>query len=50
MTPNTSSFASASPALSLERPSLDRIEELGIVGAGGGGFPTAVKFRAQSPS
>ncbi|HVX67660.1 MAG TPA: 4Fe-4S dicluster domain-containing protein [Bryobacteraceae bacterium] len=25
----------------------DRIEELGIVGAGGGGFPAAVKFRAQ---
>jgi Na+-translocating ferredoxin:NAD+ oxidoreductase RnfC subunit len=25
----------------------DRIEELGIVGAGGGGFPAAVKFRTQ---
>ena len=24
--------------------SLDRIDELGIVGAGGGGFPTAVKY------
>ena len=30
-------------------PSLDRIEELGIIGAGGGGFPTAVKFKAQVP-
>jgi Na+-translocating ferredoxin:NAD+ oxidoreductase RnfC subunit len=28
-------------------PSLDRIEELGIIGAGGGGFPTAVKLRTQ---
>ncbi len=28
-------------------PSADRLEELGIVGAGGGGFPTAVKFRAR---
>ncbi len=27
--------------------SLDRIEELGIVGAGGGGFPTAVKLKTQ---
>jgi Na+-translocating ferredoxin:NAD+ oxidoreductase RnfC subunit len=29
------------------RPSADRLEELGIVGAGGGGFPTAVKYRAK---
>jgi Na+-translocating ferredoxin:NAD+ oxidoreductase RnfC subunit len=28
---------------------LERIEELGIVGAGGAGFPTAVKFRTQVP-
>jgi Na+-translocating ferredoxin:NAD+ oxidoreductase RnfC subunit len=28
-------------------PSTDRIEELGIVGAGGGGFPTAVKLKAN---
>jgi len=28
---------------------LSRIEELGVVGAGGAGFPTAVKFRAQVP-
>jgi Na+-translocating ferredoxin:NAD+ oxidoreductase RnfC subunit len=27
--------------------SLERIAELGIVGAGGGGFPTAVKFETQ---
>lgn len=26
---------------------LERIEELGVVGAGGGGFPTAVKFRSK---
>src|ERR1035438_10731976 len=25
----------------------DRLEELGIVGAGGGGFPAAVKFRTK---
>jgi Na+-translocating ferredoxin:NAD+ oxidoreductase RnfC subunit len=29
---------------------LSRIEELGIVGAGGAGFPTAVKFRTQVPT
>ena len=29
---------------------IDRIEELGIVGAGGAGFPTAVKLRAKVPS
>ncbi len=28
-------------------PSADRLEELGIVGAGGGGFPAAVKFRTS---
>lgn len=27
--------------------SADRLEELGIVGAGGGGFPSSVKFRAN---
>ncbi len=27
--------------------SIERIEELGIVGAGGGGFPAAVKFQTQ---
>jgi len=30
-----------------QRPSTDRLEELGIVGAGGGGFPAAVKFKAR---
>jgi Na+-translocating ferredoxin:NAD+ oxidoreductase RnfC subunit len=29
----------------LQAPSLDRLEEHGIVGAGGGGFPTAVKLK-----
>lgn len=28
----------------------DRLDELGIVGAGGGGFPTSVKFRTQVSS
>ena len=28
-------------------PSADRLEELGIVGAGGGGFPAAVKFKTK---
>lgn len=27
---------------------LDRVDELGIVGAGGGGFPSAVKFRTRA--
>ena len=31
----------------LKHPSADRLEELGIVGAGGGGFPAAVKFRTR---
>lgn len=30
-----------------EHPVADRVEELGIVGAGGGGFPAAVKFRTK---
>jgi Na+-translocating ferredoxin:NAD+ oxidoreductase RnfC subunit len=30
-----------------QHPSAGRLEELGIVGAGGGGFPTAVKFKSQ---
>jgi len=30
--------------------SLERIHDLGIVGAGGGGFPTAVKLRARVPT
>jgi len=28
-------------------PSADRLEELGIVGAGGGGFPASAKFKAR---
>ena len=31
------------------RSAADRMDELGIVGAGGGGFPTAVKLRTQVP-
>jgi Na+-translocating ferredoxin:NAD+ oxidoreductase RnfC subunit len=31
-------------------PTLARIEDLGVVGAGGGGFPTAVKLAAQVPT
>ncbi|MGB0054623.1 MAG: 4Fe-4S dicluster domain-containing protein [Terracidiphilus sp.] len=38
-----SATASSSPALS----GLDRIAELGIIGAGGGGFPTAVKLQTR---
>jgi len=49
MTPQTgiSGRNPANPAPSLDRPSLDRIDELGIIGAGGGGFPTAVKLKTQ---
>ncbi|MDR3791769.1 MAG: 4Fe-4S dicluster domain-containing protein [Terracidiphilus sp.] len=44
MTPN--------PHISRNEPartstSIERIEELGVVGAGGGGFPTAVKFKSK---
>ncbi len=50
MTPKTGTsgrnFAGLTP--SHVRSSLDRIDELGIVGAGGGGFPTAVKFKTQA--
>jgi Na+-translocating ferredoxin:NAD+ oxidoreductase RnfC subunit len=38
--------ASAAKAL----PTLDRIEAHGVVGAGGGGFPTAVKLAARVPT
>ena len=37
-------------AESTNKRMLSRIEELGVVGAGGAGFPTAVKFRAQVPT
>lgn len=33
--------------MSAQTHPVDRIEELGIVGAGGGGFPAAVKFQAK---
>ena len=50
MTPTTgiSGPNRAGTPLSRPTPSLDRIEELGIIGAGGGGFPTAVKFKTQA--
>jgi Na+-translocating ferredoxin:NAD+ oxidoreductase RnfC subunit len=41
------SRAGISPAGARTTTSADRLEELGIVGAGGGGFPSAVKFRTQ---
>ena len=34
-------------ALRPHSSSLERVDQLGIVGAGGGGFPTAVKFQAR---
>ena len=46
MTPQTGTPGQSRAGLT---PSLDRIDELGIVGAGGGGFPTAVKFKTQVP-
>ncbi len=46
MTPQT---GISGPTSARTTSSLDRIEELGIIGAGGGGFPTAVKFKAQVP-
>jgi Na+-translocating ferredoxin:NAD+ oxidoreductase RnfC subunit len=45
MTPQTGISGQSRAGLT---PSLDRIDELGIVGAGGGGFPTAVKFKTQA--
>jgi Na+-translocating ferredoxin:NAD+ oxidoreductase RnfC subunit len=49
MTPETGNLGSERSAgtQSLGRPSIDRIDELGIIGAGGGGFPTAAKLRTQ---
>ena len=40
-------FRAASAAPRSSTTPLDRIDELGIVGAGGGGFPTAVKLKTQ---
>jgi len=45
MTPNPGRSRTDSAARSA---SIDRLEELGIVGAGGGGFPTAVKFKTRA--
>jgi Na+-translocating ferredoxin:NAD+ oxidoreductase RnfC subunit len=49
MTPETGNLGSerGGSAPSIGRPSIDRIDELGIIGAGGGGFPTAAKLRTQ---
>jgi Na+-translocating ferredoxin:NAD+ oxidoreductase RnfC subunit len=41
--------AGSSPSgISANATSLDRIAELGIIGAGGGGFPTAVKLQSRA--
>jgi Na+-translocating ferredoxin:NAD+ oxidoreductase RnfC subunit len=45
MTPETGTFGSAHAG---STTTLDRIAELGIVGAGGGGFPTAVKLKTPA--
>jgi Na+-translocating ferredoxin:NAD+ oxidoreductase RnfC subunit len=37
------------PSMHADLPSSARIEQNGIVGAGGGGFPTATKFNARVP-
>jgi Na+-translocating ferredoxin:NAD+ oxidoreductase RnfC subunit len=46
MTPNTG-ISGLGRGGNTPSPSIDRIDELGIIGAGGGGFPTAVKLRTQ---
>lgn len=43
-------MAKGSGQASGDIPDLARLEPLGIVGAGGGGFPTAVKLRAAVPT
>jgi Na+-translocating ferredoxin:NAD+ oxidoreductase RnfC subunit len=43
----TADSRAAQPSSAVRRTSPGRLEELGIVGAGGGGFPAAVKFRAR---
>ena len=45
MTPRTGTFGSSAAGTTT---TLDRIDELGIVGAGGGGFPTAVKLKTPA--
>jgi Na+-translocating ferredoxin:NAD+ oxidoreductase RnfC subunit len=44
MTPRSGTFGAESTR---NATSLERIEELGIIGAGGGGFPAAVKLKTQ---
>ncbi len=41
-------YSRVTPGGGLQTSSTGRIEELGIVGAGGGGFPTAVKLKTQA--
>ncbi len=45
MTPRTGTFGSSAAGTTT---TLDRIDELGIVGAGGGGFPTEVKLKTPA--
>ncbi len=45
MTPRTGTFGSGQAGITT---TLERVDELGIVGAGGGGFPTAVKLKTQA--
>jgi Na+-translocating ferredoxin:NAD+ oxidoreductase RnfC subunit len=47
MTPNTGTSRVGTAASSARPASINRIEELGIVGAGGGGFPAAVKLQTK---
>jgi Na+-translocating ferredoxin:NAD+ oxidoreductase RnfC subunit len=47
MTANPGQSRIDSAGRSSQNASVDRLEELGIVGAGGGGFPTAVKFKTR---
>jgi Na+-translocating ferredoxin:NAD+ oxidoreductase RnfC subunit len=47
MTPKMGNSRAESASVASPHPSVDRLEELGIVGAGGGGFPAAVKFQSK---
>ena len=49
MAPDTGLSRSAATTRSSAPISIDRVGELGIVGAGGGGFPTAVKLNTHVP-
>ncbi|HWR37412.1 MAG TPA: 4Fe-4S dicluster domain-containing protein [Clostridia bacterium] len=47
--PNTASPGAGRSGAALPLPTSDRLEELGIVGAGGGGFPASAKFKTRVP-